>query len=106
MNRSPGETENRSSACGTVFLWDFVLLTEIFRQRRSLPVFLSQFPAPPETPRGTGKLGEVANRDIVHSGKSFCIRGKTCLFGKPRSPQRGRLVICFVISTASSFGKR
>ena len=62
--------------------------------------------APPETPRGTGKLGEVANRDIVHSGKSFCIRGKTCLFGKPRSPQRGRLVICLVISTASSFGKR
>ena len=40
---------------------------------------------PPETPRGTGRLGEVANRDIVHSGKSFCIRGKTCLFGKPRS---------------------
>ena len=41
MNRSPGETENRSSACGTVFLWDFVLLTEIFRQRQCLSVFLS-----------------------------------------------------------------
>ena len=39
---------------------------------------------PPETPRGTGKPGELNNRDVVHSGKSFGIRGKTCLFGEPR----------------------
>ena len=35
---------------------------------------------PPETPQGTGKPGETNNRDVVHSGESFRIRGKTCLF--------------------------
>ena len=51
---------------------------------------------PPETPRGTGKPGETNNRDVVHSGESFRVRGKTCLFCEPRgmipplpSPQRG-----------------
>ena len=39
---------------------------------------------PPETPRGTGKTGEVADRDFVHSKESFCIRGKTCLLGELR----------------------
>ena len=38
---------------------------------------------PPETPRGTGKPGEPNNRDVVHSGESFCIRGKTCFLGEP-----------------------
>ena len=38
---------------------------------------------PPETPRGTGKPGAVTDRDIVHSGESFGIRGKTCLLGEP-----------------------
>ena len=31
---------------------------------------------PPETPRGTGKPGAVNDRDVVHSGESFCIRAK------------------------------
>ena len=31
---------------------------------------------PPETPRRTGKPGETNNRDIVHSGESFCVRAK------------------------------
>ena len=51
---------------------------------------------PPETPRRTGKTGEAADRDFVHSRESFGIRGKTCLFGEPRgttltlaSPLRG-----------------
>ena len=35
---------------------------------------------PPETPRRTGKPGETNNRDVVHSGESFRIRGKKCLF--------------------------
>ena len=48
-----------SSACGTVFLWDFVLLTEIFRQRRSLPVFLSQFPAPADGRRGDSRIARL-----------------------------------------------
>ena len=39
---------------------------------------------PPETPQGTGKPGEVADRDFVHSRESFGIMGKTCLFGEPR----------------------
>ncbi len=39
---------------------------------------------PPETPRGTGKPGEVADRDFVHSGESFRIRGKNRLLGEPR----------------------
>ena len=39
---------------------------------------------PPENPRGTGKTGETNNRDVVHSGESFRIRGKRRLFGKPR----------------------
>ena len=39
---------------------------------------------PPETPRRTGKPGETTDRENVHSGESFCIRGKTCLFGEPR----------------------
>ena len=39
---------------------------------------------PPETPQGTGKPGETNNRDVVHSGESFRIRGKTCLLGEPR----------------------
>ena len=38
---------------------------------------------PPETPRGTGKTGEVADRDNVHSGESFCIRGKSRLCCAP-----------------------
>ena len=39
---------------------------------------------PPRDPRGTGKTGEVADRDFVHSRESFGIRGKTCLLGEPR----------------------
>ena len=39
---------------------------------------------PPETPGGTGKPGEVSDRGWVRSGESFCIRGKTCLFGELR----------------------
>ena len=39
---------------------------------------------PPETPRGTGKPGEPNNRDVVHSGESFCVRGKTYLLSEPR----------------------
>ena len=39
---------------------------------------------PPETPRRTGRVGETNNRDIVHSGESFRVRGKTCLLGEPR----------------------
>ena len=39
---------------------------------------------PPETPRGTGKPGALADRGEVHSGESFRIRGKTCLLGEPR----------------------
>ena len=35
---------------------------------------------PPETPRRTGKTGETNNRDVVHSGESFRIRGKRRLF--------------------------
>ena len=31
---------------------------------------------PPETPRGTGKVGETNNRDVVHSEESFCVRAK------------------------------
>ena len=41
------------------FLWDFVLLTEIFRQRRSLPVFLSQFPAPADGRRGDSRIARL-----------------------------------------------
>ncbi len=32
---------------------------------------------PPETPQGTGKPGEPNNRDVVHSGESFCVRAKS-----------------------------
>ena len=32
---------------------------------------------PPETPGETGKPGAAADRDVVHSGKSFCIRTKS-----------------------------
>ena len=39
---------------------------------------------PPETPRGTGATGGGSDRDVVHSGESFRIRGKTCLLGEPR----------------------
>ncbi len=39
---------------------------------------------PPETPQGTGKPGAASDRDGVHRGESFRIRGKTCLFGEPR----------------------
>ena len=44
---------------------------------------------PPETPRRTGKPGAVSDRDGVHSGESFGIRGKSRSFslpleGKPR----------------------
>ena len=39
---------------------------------------------PPETPRGTGKPGAVSDRDVMYSGESFRILGKTCLFGDPR----------------------
>ena len=31
---------------------------------------------PPETPRGTGATGGGSDRDVVHSGESFCIRVK------------------------------
>ena len=51
----------------------------------------------PRAPPGTGKPGAVANRDNVHSGERFGIRGTRRLFGKPRgtiptlpSPTRGR----------------
>ena len=43
---------------------------------------------PPETPRGTGKPGETTDRENVHSGESFRIRGKTCLLGEPRGTTR------------------
>ena len=39
---------------------------------------------PPETPRRTGKTGEVSDRGGVQSGESFCIRGKRRLFSDPR----------------------
>ena len=39
---------------------------------------------PPENPRVTGKPGAITHRDIVHSGKRFCVRGKSRLFGEPR----------------------
>ena len=39
---------------------------------------------PPETPWGTGKPGEPSNRDIVHSGESFRIRGKARSLSAPR----------------------
>ena len=45
---------------------------------------------PPETPRRTGKPGESNNRDVVHSGESFCIRGKSRLFGEPRGTNSPR----------------
>ena len=38
---------------------------------------------PPETPRRTGKPGETNNRDVVHSGESFCVRGKNRSFSLP-----------------------
>ena len=38
---------------------------------------------PPETPRRTGKPGEPNNRDVVHSGESFCVRGKSRSFSLP-----------------------
>ena len=46
---------------------------------------------PPETPQGTGKPGALADRGEVHSGESFCVRGKSRLFGEPRgtTPPRG-----------------
>ena len=57
---------------------------------------------PPETPRGTGATGGGSDRDVVQSGESFCIRGKTCLLSEPRgtipplpSPRRGRLTVGF-----------
>ena len=43
---------------------------------------------PPETPRRTGKPGETTDRENVHSGESFCIRGKTCFLGEPRGTTR------------------
>ena len=43
---------------------------------------------PPETPRRTGKPGETNNRDVVHSGESFCIRGEICFLGEPRGTTR------------------
>ena len=39
---------------------------------------------PPETPRGTGKPGETTDRENVHSGERFCIRGKSRLLSEPR----------------------
>ena len=51
---------------------------------------------PPETPRGTGKLGAVTDRDNVHSGESFRIRAKVARQLSARhdsslpSPPRGR----------------
>ena len=39
---------------------------------------------PPETPRGTGKPGAASDRDVVHSGESFRIRGKSRLCCVPR----------------------
>ena len=38
----------------------------------------------PRAPPGTGKPGAVANRDNVHSGESFCIRGKKMFVREPR----------------------
>ena len=32
---------------------------------------------PPRPPRGTGATGGGSNRDVVHSGKGFCIRAKS-----------------------------
>ena len=31
----------------------------------------------PRDPRRTGKPGETNNRDVVHSGESFCVRAKS-----------------------------
>ena len=39
---------------------------------------------PPETPRRTGKPGAVTDRNVMHSGKSFCIRGKARSLSAPR----------------------
>ena len=38
---------------------------------------------PPETPRGTGATGGGSDRDVVHSGESFCVRGKNRSFSLP-----------------------
>ena len=52
---------------------------------------------PPRPPRRTGKPGETNNRDVVHSGESFRIRGKTCLSAirtarfQPWLPLEGKL---------------
>ena len=60
---------------------------------------------PPETPGETGKPGEVANRDVVHSGESFGIRGRN-LFAQRAArhdsafafPSRGRLTVGFCLA--------
>ena len=43
---------------------------------------------PPSPPRGTGKPGETNNRDVVHSGQSFCIRSKSRSVSYPRGTTR------------------
>ena len=60
---------------------------------------------PPETPRGTGKLGETNNRDIVQSGESFRVRGKTCLFGEPRGTKKLIFLQKFLRFQETSFKK-
>ena len=55
-----------------------------FAAGRSGEIMNSRRLRPPETPRGTGKPGAVTDRDGVHSGESFRIRGKTCSFGEPQ----------------------
>ena len=55
---------------------------------------------PPETPPGTGKPGETNNRDVVHSGESFCIRAKdVCQPSPPRGRcRRSRRMRCSAIA--------
>ena len=60
---------------------------------------------PPENPRGTGKLGEANNRDIVQSGESFRVRGKTCLFGEPRGTKELIFLQKFLKFQETSFKK-
>ena len=79
----------------------FCFPTEILRLRYRLSVFLSRRKknsekerplrglrrdrlTPPETPRRTGKPGAVTDRNVMHSGKSFCIRGKARSLSAPR----------------------
>ena len=60
---------------------------------------------PPENPRRTGKTGEVADRDFVHSRESFGIMGKTCLFGEPRGTKKLIFLQKFLKFQETSFKK-